>query len=443
MFAKAVRQQRKLRLALAGPTGAGKTFTALAIAKGLGGRVALIDSERHSASLYATRFDFDTADLSGGHPDDYTRLIEGAAAAGYDVLIIDSFSHAWAGEAGILAQKDKATKRNRGGNDFTAWRDVTPMHDRLVRTVLEYPGHVIVTMRAKMAYALTEGNGGKAKVEKLGMAPVQREGVEYEFDVVVDLDQAHTGVVSKTRADFLDNAVIDKPGEKLGRDLAAWLGAGAPAPVAASYAPPRLVESPPAAPPPPEAAATEEPTPASASAPKIPTAKLQTAHAFAWSRLVAELGVDGAESLWAREGLPGARGAVAEKARAYPRYQELVESCRARACLRAVNKVRDLRKDPPLELPELGDPAGAEVAKSAWAALGELADIEVSVCGEHRGPERSGQTSFAIDDGVPLTAARVEAWIAASCAPFGHRMVGPATRAPDTRTVWTYVQNKD
>lgn len=240
-FKKAVRSQRKLRLAIAGPTGSGKTYTALAVAKGLGGSVALIDTERHSASLYADEFEFDSSDLAGGNPEAYTRQIEEAAKAGYDVLIIDSFSHAWAGEDGILAQKDKAAKRQRGGNDFTAWRDVTPMHDRLVSAVLDYPGHVIVTMRAKMAYAMVEEKG-KTKVEKLGLAPVQRDGVEYEFDVVVDMDQAHTGVVSKTRARFLDNAVIEKPGAKLGRDLVAWLGAGVEAPAPAPQPEPQAPE---------------------------------------------------------------------------------------------------------------------------------------------------------------------------------------------------------
>lgn len=226
MFQKAKREQRKLRLALCGPTGSGKTYSALRVARGLGGKVAVIDTERHSSSLYADEFDFDVADLPSGNPEDYCRFLEGAARAGYDVVVIDSFSHAWAGEEGILAQKDKAAKRQKGGNDFAAWRNVTPMHDKLVRTVLDYPGHVIVTLRSKMAYELVEERGKKVP-KKIGLQPIQRDGVEYEFDVVVDIGQEHEGVVTKTRAKFLDGKVLEPVTERLGEELRTWLTQGA------------------------------------------------------------------------------------------------------------------------------------------------------------------------------------------------------------------------
>lgn len=245
MFKKAVRKNRKLRMALCGPTGSGKTYSALSIARGIGGRVALIDTERHSASLYADDFDFDACDLESGHPEAYIEAIEGAARAGYDVLIIDSFSHAWMGEEGALALVDEASKRTKG-NSYVAWREVTPLHNRLVNAVLDYPGHIIVTMRSKMAYEMVEEKG-KKEVRKLGLQPIQRDGVEYEFDVVGDMTEANEFIISKTRAKFLRRAVIDRPGAKLGSDLAAWLNSGeADAPTEAPEAPPTREERKPA-----------------------------------------------------------------------------------------------------------------------------------------------------------------------------------------------------
>ncbi len=229
-FAKATKQQSKLRMALIGPSGSGKTYTALNIAKHMGGRTALIDTERGSASKYADLFDFDVLELHVFSPDTYREAIEAASAAGYDNLIIDSLSHAWMGKDGALEQVDKAAKRSGSGNTFTAWREVTPMHNAMVDAILQARCHVIATMRAKTEYIVEKDERGKTAPRKVGLAPVQRDGLEYEFDVVADMDLDNNMIVSKTRCPQLAGAVIPKPGEDVASILKEWTGNGAPPP---------------------------------------------------------------------------------------------------------------------------------------------------------------------------------------------------------------------
>lgn len=227
-FAKASKKQSKLRMALMGPSGSGKTYSALAIASGLGSRVAVIDSERGSASKYASDFDFDTCALENFHPDTYVKHIKEAEAAGYDVLIIDSISHAWAGEGGVLDIVDQVKKKgDTGGNGFAAWKSGTPIQNKFVEAILRARCHVIVTMRSKMEHVLERDSNGKSSVRKVGMAPVQRNDIEYEFDVAGTLS-SNDLVVEKTRCKELNGKVIHKPDADLGKQLRAWLDDGAP-----------------------------------------------------------------------------------------------------------------------------------------------------------------------------------------------------------------------
>lgn len=222
-FRKATKKQARLRLALIGPSGSGKTYTALTIATHLGGRIAVIDTERGSASKYADLFSFDVQELSTFHPQRYIEAITEAQAAGYDVLVIDSLSHAWMGKDGALELVDRAAKRNPSGNSFAAWRDVTPLHNALVNAMLAARLHIIVTLRSKMEYVQERDDKGKTVIRKVGLQPVQRDGLEYEFDVVGDLDQDNTLVVTKTRCSALTGAVSPKPGRELASTLDAWL----------------------------------------------------------------------------------------------------------------------------------------------------------------------------------------------------------------------------
>lgn len=227
-FKKATKQQARLRLALVGPSGSGKTYSALAIGKHLGNRVAVIDTERGSASKYADIFDFDALELATFSPLTYVEAIHAAEQAGYDVLIIDSLSHAWMGKEGALEQVDKAARRYQN-NSYAGWRDVTPMHNALIDAMLQSPCHIIVTMRAKTDYVLEKDERtGKTIPRKIGLAPVQRDGMEYEFDVVADMDQDNNMIVSKSRCPAMSGQVINKPGEQVAQTLIAWLSDGEP-----------------------------------------------------------------------------------------------------------------------------------------------------------------------------------------------------------------------
>lgn len=227
-FKRATKSQAKLRMALMGPSGSGKTYTALSVAGALG-NVAVIDTEHGSASKYGDQFTFDVLELTEYHPQQYIDAIQAASESGeYDVLVIDSLSHAWNGSGGVLEIVDKASKRSDAKNTFAAWRDATPLHNQLVEALLAAPLHLIVTMRSKTEYVLERDERGKMTPRKVGLAPVQREGMEYEFDVVAEMDMQNTLQVTKTRIPRLTGKVIHTPGAALGETLKAWLTDGTP-----------------------------------------------------------------------------------------------------------------------------------------------------------------------------------------------------------------------
>lgn len=226
-FKKATKSQSRLRMALIGPSGSGKTYSALSIGTHLDSPIAVIDTERGSASKYSGLFEFDVLELESFSPQNYVEAIRAAEAAGYKTLIIDSLSHAWNGQGGALELVDKAAKRSGGSNSFGAWRDVTPLHNAMVDAILGARMHIIVTIRAKTEYVQERNEKtGKTQVRKVGMAPVQRDGLEYEFDVVADLDQDNNFIVSKTRCPELSEGVFHRAGENVSTILTAWLSDG-------------------------------------------------------------------------------------------------------------------------------------------------------------------------------------------------------------------------
>jgi len=228
-FKKAVKSKAKARIGLIGPSGSGKTYTALTLATGLGKKFAVIDTEHGSASKYADEFEFDVLELDRFHPQTYIDAIKIAGQEGYEALIIDSLSHAWAGTEGALELADKNAARY-GGNRFAAWRDVTPLHNKLIEAMLSSPFHLIVTLRSKMEYIQTQDDKGKTIIKRVGMQPIQRDGMEYEFDIVADMDLDHNLIVTKTRCKALDGLIVNKPGKELAETINAWLTDGAPMP---------------------------------------------------------------------------------------------------------------------------------------------------------------------------------------------------------------------
>ena len=242
-FKRATKAAAKLRLGLIGPAGSGKTMTALRVAHGLGGRVAVIDTERGSASLYSGEhgLEFDVLELESYEAQKFIDAIAQAEAEGYSVLIIDSLSHAWAGKGGILEFVDKAAKRS-GGGSFSGWRDATPLHNQLVDAILGAKLHVICTLRSKVEHVIEQVNG-RTQVRKVGLQPVQRDGLEYEFTVVGDVTQDHELIITKTRAAWLKDQIIREAGQELGKQLATWLGDGLPSPVAPAPEPARTADA--------------------------------------------------------------------------------------------------------------------------------------------------------------------------------------------------------
>lgn len=226
-FKKAEKAKQKLRLALYGPSGAGKTYTALRIAKGLGGKVAVVDTEHGSASKYADRFEFDAADLGKKTIEEYVETLN-AARGEYDVVIIDSLSHAW---QELLEEIDRIKNNSRHkGNQWSAWSEGTPKQKELIEAILSFPGHVIATMRSATAWDQEKGNDGKMKPVRIGLKPEQGKGIEYEFDLLVEMSVDHVALVQKDRTGKFQDQTIDKPGEEFGRELAEWLSVGADAP---------------------------------------------------------------------------------------------------------------------------------------------------------------------------------------------------------------------
>lgn len=230
MFQKAIKQEAKLRLAIAGPAGSGKTYTGLSIAQSLanGGKIAVLDTEHGSASKYADLFGFDVQEIDPPfHPDRFAAAIREAQKEGYSVIVLDSLSHAWNGTGGLLEIVDQIAARSSSKNTFAAWKEGTPIQNKLIDTMLQADIHIIATMRQKQEYVLEEGDNKKMKPVKVGLAAVQREGFEYEFDVVMNMDIDNNGVIVKTRCPALNGGMYRRPGKDVADILAEWL-TGAP-----------------------------------------------------------------------------------------------------------------------------------------------------------------------------------------------------------------------
>lgn len=219
MFKKACKKQQKLRLLLEGASGSGKTYSALLIAKAMGKKIALIDTEKGSASLYDKLADFDVCELTAPFtPESYIFAIKEAEKAGYDVLIIDSISHEWSGKGGCLDIQSGL------GGRYQDWAKVTPRHNAFIETILQSKLHIIATARTKADYETTNQNG-KMKVEKVGLKTEQRDGLDFEFTLVFRLNENHFASATKDRTSLFNGkeAIID---ENIGKQLLEWLNEG-------------------------------------------------------------------------------------------------------------------------------------------------------------------------------------------------------------------------
>lgn len=236
-FVPAEREGAFGRIAIAGPSGAGKTWTSLTLARELSAKTAVIDTERGSAKKYAGEdgFTFDVLEMTHFDPRELVQALAAAGAAGYGCVVVDSLSHFWMGSGGMLEQVDAAAKRSYGGNSFGGWKEARPMERQMIDALLAYPGHVIVTMRTKTEWVLEQNDRGKQTPKRIGTKPEQREGIEYEFDLVADMDLEHNLIVSKSRIAPLADLVLKRPDGMLGQQILAWLGDAPKAPTALEY----------------------------------------------------------------------------------------------------------------------------------------------------------------------------------------------------------------
>ena len=214
-FQKATKENIKLKMVLYGPPGCGKTYTALQLASCLGKRIGLIDTEHGSSRKYANLFDFKVLELSKFGPSQYYNAIESAEESGFDYLIIDSLSHAWYAELDVV------------GSDVRNWAKVRPIERQLWDKIISSSCHIIATMRSKIEYDFnTVEVGGKQKitsVRKIGTAPIQKEGSEYELDICGLLDDQNTLMISKSRCPEINNGIYPKPGKKFAEIVQNWL----------------------------------------------------------------------------------------------------------------------------------------------------------------------------------------------------------------------------
>lgn len=231
-FVEATRKRRKLRIQLEGPSGSGKTMSALYLARGIlnalgdeatGKKIKLIDTENDSASLYADAVQFLTAPLDAPYtPEKYIEYIK-AATSSQDcaVLIIDSTTHEWAGPGGCLEIHGRMT-----GNTYTNWGKVLPRHIAFIEAITSAPCHIITTVRSKTAYEIEEENGKKVP-KKVGMAPIQRDGMEYEMDVVLSIEQStNLASVSKNRTPIWQDLKDFLIAPVHGQQIIDWLNSG-------------------------------------------------------------------------------------------------------------------------------------------------------------------------------------------------------------------------
>jgi hypothetical protein len=221
---KATRKKAKIRLGLSAVSGAGKTYSAILIAKGLTGdlsKVAVIDTENGSADLYAHLGDFNVLPLTAPFtPERYIDAIRACEKAGMEVIIVDSISHEWDGKGGCLEIVESL------GGKYQDWAKVTPRHQSFIEAIIHSPSHIITTVRRKQDYEMTKDNNGRIKVEKGGLREITREGFEYELTINLEMDTKHNAWTSKDRTGLFMGKPAFVPSEKTGELIAQWCEQG-------------------------------------------------------------------------------------------------------------------------------------------------------------------------------------------------------------------------
>lgn len=222
-FQKAKKEQIWAKILLNAPSGGGKTYSALRLATGIakkcGSRVAAIDTENGRIRYYAEEFDFDDMQLSEPYsPEKYMTAIDEAVKAGYKVLVIDSLTHEWNFCLDLVNNMP-------GTNSYTKWKTVTPRHDAFKEKILQSPIYIIATVRGKDEYVLEDSNGKKVP-KKVGLGYSQRDGLEFDYTVTLNLDQnTHRFSATKDNTHLFEDR-YDVLTEEDGEAIYNWANSG-------------------------------------------------------------------------------------------------------------------------------------------------------------------------------------------------------------------------
>jgi hypothetical protein len=228
MLRKAQRKQAKLRVGVSAPSGSGKTYSSLLIARGMASdwdKVALIDTEAGSGELYSDLGEYNVRQLSAPYsPERYIEAIKECEDAGMEVIIIDSVSHEWEGKGGCLEINESIAQSKFRGNTWSAWSETTPRHQKFLEAIITSKCHVITCARTKIDTVMTDDK----KVKKVGTKEIQREGFEYELTLNFNLDRdTHKAIASKDRTNLFEGQDPFVITTKTGETLLKWAESGA------------------------------------------------------------------------------------------------------------------------------------------------------------------------------------------------------------------------
>ena len=223
---KAQRKRAKLRIGVSWPSGSGKTYSSLLLARGIASdwnKICLIDTENWSGELYSHLGEYNAITLNTFSPQEYEKAIETCEKAGMEVIIIDSMTHEW---KYLLERADQITQASASKNSYTAWAQITPIHDKFIQKILQSSCHIITTVRSKQDYDMTKNSAGKTVVQKVGMKQETRDGFEYELTLSLDVDTSHIATQSKDRTGLFSDPLWFKISEDTGKILKEWNESG-------------------------------------------------------------------------------------------------------------------------------------------------------------------------------------------------------------------------
>jgi hypothetical protein len=239
-FKKAVREEVGVIVGLVGPSGSGKTFSAMRLASGIvgdGSRFAVIDTESRRALHYADRFNFDHCEIHAPfRPDTYASAIQAAVKAGYKAIVVDSCSHEWAGEGGVLDWQEEELTRMAGDNyqkreacKMAAWIKPKMSHKQMVQKMLQVNAHLILCFRAEEKTKMAKDANGKTQIIPIGWQPICSKEMPYELAISMLLSPEHPGVPIPIKLEEQHKPFFDLSApltEESGKRIAAW-GKGA------------------------------------------------------------------------------------------------------------------------------------------------------------------------------------------------------------------------